>query len=51
MNILHISDLHFDGENRKLDSVLLNIVKVIKKENKNVDFIVFTGDLVQSGTV
>lgn len=51
MNILHISDLHYDGENRKLDSVLSNIVKVLKKENKNVDFIIFTGDLVQSGTV
>ena len=43
MNILHLSDLHYDGDNRVIDSVLPLIVDSINKSSKKVDFILFTG--------
>ena len=52
MLILHISDFHFDGGNtRVVDDVIEKLVSVIKENNKKVDFILFTGDLVFSATV
>lgn len=51
MNILHISDLHFDGSAKLTDTIIGKIVDSLKERNKHVDFILFTGDLVQSATV
>ena len=52
MNILHISDFHFDGgSTRVVDNVMELIVAALKANNKKVDFILFTGDLVFSATV
>lgn len=51
MNILHISDLHYDGSAKLTDTVIDKIVESLKQNNKHVDFILFTGDLVQSATV
>lgn len=52
MNILHISDFHFDGgSSRVIDSVIEKIVTALKENHKKVDFILFTGDLVFSATI
>lgn len=51
MNILHLSDLHYDGSAKLTDAVIGKIVDSLKEKNKHVDFILFTGDLVQSATV
>ena len=51
MNILHISDLHYDGSSKLTDTVVEKIVTSLKEKNKQVDFILFTGDLVFSATV
>ncbi len=52
MNILHISDYHFDGSSTRIvDNVIREIVISLKAKNKKVDFILFTGDLVHSGTI
>lgn len=51
MNVLHISDLHFDGSVHPMETVVNKIVEAIKESGKNIDFILFTGDLVFSATV
>lgn len=51
MNIVHISDLHYDGSERPMETVVAKIVEAINANGKKVDFILFTGDLVYSATV
>lgn len=51
MNILHISDLHYNGTSQPMETVLAKIVETLVSHNKKVDFILFTGDLVYSATV
>ncbi len=51
MNLLHVSDLHYDSSTRLIDSVIEKIVRALKDNNKKIDFILFTGDLVYSATV
>jgi len=53
MRILHLSDLHFgDKFKEKIDRMLPSFLDAIKEINsdQNIDLIVFTGDLVWSGT-
>lgn len=52
MNILHISDYHFDGNSTHFsDCVIEKIVTALKNNSKKVDFILFTGDLVYSASI
>ena len=52
MNILHISDFHYDGSSTKfVENVIDKIVAAVKDNNKSVDFVLFTGDLVFSATM
>jgi hypothetical protein len=52
MRILHLTDLHFSSENRELIERLKEpLIKALKKEvlKKEIDLVLFTGDLVYSG--
>lgn len=51
MNILHLSDLHYDGSSRPMETIVSSVVDALKTNNKKVDYILFTGDLVYSATV
>ena len=51
MNILHISDFHYKGDTRHQERVLEAIISAIKRIGKPVHFILFTGDLVDKGSV
>jgi predicted MPP superfamily phosphohydrolase/predicted site-specific integrase-resolvase len=50
MNILHITDFHYSNESSLQNKVVQAIVNAIKKENVRIDFVFFTGDLVQNGS-
>ncbi|WP_127130706.1 metallophosphoesterase [Pseudoflavitalea rhizosphaerae] len=51
MKILHISDFHFKNSKKDIAAQDLLIDKLVEnlKNEKNIDFILFTGDLVFSG--
>lgn len=51
MNILHISDFHYSGETPLLKKIIPAITSSLKQSGKSVDFILFTGDLVDKGNV
>lgn len=51
MNILHITDFHYNGDRRIMDKIIPTIIKVVKNSGKQIDFIFFTGDLVFNGGV
>lgn len=51
MNILHISDFHYNGDVRLQERVLKAIISAVKSLEKPVHFILFTGDLVDKGGV
>lgn len=51
MVFLHLSDFHYNGDRRVLDRVIPSIIKCIKDSNKSIDYILFTGDLVFSGSI
>lgn len=50
MRILHISDLHYDGNSRGVEMMLAKMTMLLTDNHKSVDFILFTGDLVFSGS-
>ena len=45
INILHFSDLHFKSSDTKLQNLKDKILNQL--ENKDIDFIIFSGDLLQ----
>ena len=51
MNILHITDFHFSEETKAITDVVSSIVSSLKNLTETIDFVFFTGDLVQSGSV
>lgn len=51
MNILHISDFHYNGDRRILDKFLPTLLSTVKNSGKHVDYVLFTGDLVDKGNV
>ena len=52
MNILHISDLHYNGNSGSYtEKIIESIASSLKVNRKRVDFIVFTGDLVYSASI
>lgn len=51
MNILHITDFHFSEETKAITDVVSSIVSSLKNLTEAIDFVFFTGDLVQSGSV
>jgi predicted MPP superfamily phosphohydrolase len=50
MNILHITDFHYNSENTLQKKVVSSIIKTIKDIEFNIDVVFFTGDLVQNGS-
>lgn len=51
MNILHITDFHYSGDRRTMNRIIPAIINCIKQSGKQVDFVLFTGDLVYNGNV
>lgn len=54
IDILHISDLHFEKKSQKdIEEITKKLIDDIKKveneQNINIDLVCFTGDLIQSG--
>lgn len=49
MNILHITDFHFSKETSLQVNVINAIINTISELEKSIDFVFFTGDLVQTG--
>lgn len=49
MNILHITDFHYTNESAAQIKVVKSIVKSILKSGAIIDFVFFTGDIVQAG--
>ena len=52
MNILHLTDFHYSNEQKYLatqERLVDSLIKSIKKNDKVIDFVFFTGDLVYSG--
>lgn len=50
MKILHITDFHYSKESQTQIKVVKSIVNTLKEQELNIDFVFFTGDLVQSGS-
>ena len=50
MKILHITDFHYSNGSSLQTKVIQSIIKTLKESEINIDFVFFTGDLVQSGT-
>ena len=53
MNILHLTDFHFKSTKSEIyqqEKIIDKIVEQLHKDNAQIDFIFFTGDLVFSGT-
>lgn len=54
MNILHITDLHYNSESFEKftqHSIIEKLVESIKTQNLKIDIVFFTGDLVFNGTL
>lgn len=49
MNILHITDFHYSADNALQIKVVNSIIRTLIEEKTKIDFIFFTGDLVQTG--
>jgi len=50
MKILHITDFHYSSESKLMKDMIDSIINKIKESGHKFDFILFTGDLVFSGT-
>ncbi len=50
MKILHITDFHYSSESKLMNDMIDSIINKIKELGHKFDFILFTGDLVFSGT-
>lgn len=51
MKILHITDFHFGAESSLQQKVVDSIIITLKENKEKIDFIFFTGDLVNNGTI
>jgi DNA repair exonuclease SbcCD nuclease subunit len=51
MNILHITDFHYSEETKALTDVVSAIVEALGRLTEKIDFVLFTGDLVQNGSI
>lgn len=49
MNILHLTDLHFSEEEKSPLNIIKAIASKIKLEDIHIDFVFFTGDIVDIG--
>lgn len=49
MNILHLTDLHFSEKGKSPLNIIKAIASRIKLENIHIDFVFFTGDIVNIG--
>lgn len=49
MNILHLTDLHFSEKGKSPLNIIKAIVSKIKLEDIHIDFVFFTGDIVNIG--
>lgn len=49
MNILHITDFHYNADKRVISKLIPSMISCIKESGKQIDFILFTGDLVFNG--
>ena len=50
MNILHITDFHYSNRSSLQTNVVQAIIAAIKKSELSIDFVFFTGDLVENGS-
>ena len=50
MNILHLTDLHYSDKGKDPSKVINAIITKIKEENIVIDFVFFTGDIVNAGS-
>jgi predicted MPP superfamily phosphohydrolase len=56
INILHLSDLHYDASNTKDNEIVLNALwkdlkKIKEEENVEPDMVIFSGDIVKKGDI
>ena len=49
MNILHLTDLHYSEKGKDPSKIIKAITAKIKEENISIDFVFFTGDIVNIG--
>ena len=49
MNILHLTDLHYSDKGKDPSKVINAIITKLKEENIVIDFVFFTGDIVNIG--
>ena len=50
MNILHLTDLHYSEKGKDPSKIIKAIIAKIKEENVSIDFVFFTGDIVNIGS-
>lgn len=50
MNILHLTDFHFSEKSKDPSKIINAIIVKIKEENLPIDFVFFTGDIVNAGS-
>lgn len=50
MNILHITDLHYKAGGKNPNNIITAIISKIKSEKIPIDFVFFTGDIVNAGS-
>ena len=50
MNILHLTDLHYSEKGKDPSKIISAITEKIKEENISIDFVFFTGDIVNIGS-
>ena len=50
MNILHLTDLHFSDRGKDPTKIIRSIITKIKEESISIDFVFFTGDIVNAGS-
>lgn len=50
MNILHLTDLHYSEKGKDPSKIINAIIAKIKEENISIDFVFFTGDIVNIGS-
>lgn len=50
MNVLHLTDLHYSNSGKDPTKIIKAIVSKIKEENILIDYVFFTGDIVDIGS-
>lgn len=50
MNILHITDFHYNADRRIMNKIIPSMISCLRGCGKQIDFILFTGDLVFNGS-